>query len=536
MRAIPLMVALSVYSTGLLAQSPPASGSENAGAKEAEAGQKDQGALAGKASGEPGSVKRAWVIAPRVTVQETITDNVSLGFGNKTSDQVTEVSPGIGIEGNTARLKLHLDYKLRELYYAQGSRGNASYNALNSFATLEAIENLFYVDMTGVISQQTISAFRTQSTGDYNINNNSTETSTFRLSPYFKGRFGGLADYEARYTRSMLRTKSSFVSDADIDEFSGKLSGNTPLALLTWMADADRQKNDYSLGRSTEGDRLRGFLSYQIHPEVKLSGSVGQESNDYISFQKQSWNTHGYGVDWTPTDRSKVSVFRETRFFGHGHKVELSQRFPLSMVKYTDTRDVSALPMRFSSIGLGTIYDLLYAQLASATIPVGMTRADYTNALLNAAGIPADTQVVSGFLSSQVSLQRHQDLTMLLRGARNIITLSYTRSQNDRLGTALGAADDFAAVSSIVQKGVGLTWSHQLSALSSLNVSGSRMRSVGSGSTVNPEYTRKMFSAGLTTSLGAKTKAALTARRVEADSSVTPYTENAVVGSISLEF
>jgi hypothetical protein len=52
---------------------------------------------------------------------------------------------------------------------------------------------------------------------------------------------------------------------------------------------------------------------------------------------------------------------------------------------------------------------------------------------------------------------------------------------------------------------------------------------------VNPESTQKSLSAGITTKLGAKTNGALTARRTET-SGTSPYTENAVVGSISVQF
>ena len=68
--------------------------------------------------------RRAWNIVPSVTVQETFTDNVAPGQGTKTSDQVTEISPGVRLDGNAARLKMHLDYHLTELLYAQGTRGS----------------------------------------------------------------------------------------------------------------------------------------------------------------------------------------------------------------------------------------------------------------------------------------------------------------------------------------------------------------------------------------------------------------------------
>jgi uncharacterized protein (PEP-CTERM system associated) len=132
---------------------------------------------------------------------------------------------------------------------------------------------------------------------------------------------------------------------------------------------------------------------------------------------------------------------------------------------------------------------------------------------------------------------RRQELSYVLLGVRNTLTLAVNRTRNDSLGTLLVAADDFSNVSAITQQGFTVGWSRQLSALSSLSVTGARSRSTGAStsSTVNPDSTQKSLSAGITTKLGAKTNGALTARRTET-SGTNSYTENAVVGSISVQF
>lgn len=485
-------------------------------------------------SGVP--AKRAWNIVPSISIRETFTDNASPGQAGKARDQITEVSPGIRLDGNAARVKMHFDYRLSELYYAQGTRGSQTQHALNSFGTLEAVEKLLFVDVSGNISRQNISAFGVQSPSNYSDNSNSTETSNFRISPYLRGRLGGYADYEARYSRSALRAKSAAASDSDIQEWRGRVSGDTPLAFIGWSAEGSRQSSDYTLGRKTESDNIRGRLTYRVDPQLKLSASIGRESNDYLSLTKQTWNTSGYGADWSPTERTQVSAFREKRFFGNGHTFSVSHRLPRSAIKYVDSRDIASLPNQFATVGLGNIYDLLFSQMASS-IPDQDARAVFVNSLLQQSGIAPNTQVNAGFLSSQVTLMRRQELSYVLQGVRNTLTLAANRSRNERLGTGLGTGDDYSSVSDIAQQGFNVGWSHQLSPLSSLNVTGTRSRSTGSSATsaVNPENTQKSLSAGVTTKLGAKTNGALTARRTET-SGTNPYTENAVVGSISVQF
>ncbi|MGE5386982.1 MAG: TIGR03016 family PEP-CTERM system-associated outer membrane protein, partial [Betaproteobacteria bacterium] len=125
--------------------------------------------------------RRAWTITPTIEVTERLSDNILLTNTNRKSDEVTEISPGLRIDGQTARLKVHFDYQLRGIYYAEGSQSSHTQNALNTFGTLEAVDNLLYLDFSGVITQQSISAFGTQSPSTVNVNANSTETANFRL-------------------------------------------------------------------------------------------------------------------------------------------------------------------------------------------------------------------------------------------------------------------------------------------------------------------------------------------------------------------
>ena len=99
------------------------------------------------------------------------------------------------------------------------------------------------------------------------------------------------------------------------------------------------------------------MLIYRLFPEFRLRGSGGYESNNYQSINNEGQSTYGFGFDWTPTERSQASGFWEHRFFGTGHNVLLSHRFPLSSIIYTDIKDVYLTPNQSASAGLGTVYD-----------------------------------------------------------------------------------------------------------------------------------------------------------------------------------
>lgn len=478
--------------------------------------------------------QRAWTISPTIYVSERLSDNILLTDTNRKSDQVTEIAPGLRIDGQTARLKAHFDYQLRGLFYAQGSRGNHTQNSLNTFGTLEALENWLYLDFSGVITQQSISAFGTQSPSTVNVNANSTETSNFRLSPYLKGRLLGYADYELRYSRSTLNSQSSGAFDSDTQEWTGKISGATALASLGWSLEGHRTEVDYTGARKNESDVFRGLMNYRFAPEIRVSASLGSESNNYISGDKQTWNTHGYGFDWSPTERTLLSAFRERRFFGNGHTVSFTHRTPLTSWRISDSRDVSLAPNTMTTVGLGTIYDLMY-NLYQSSIPNATQRAAFVTGLLQQNGVSPNTPVLAGFLSSQASVQRQQEISVALQGVRNTVTLIASRSENQRLGSTLGrGAGDFAVTSAIRQHGFSMNWAHHLTPLSSLSVMASQQNSAGDANIQGTKL--RTVTLSYSTKFDPKTTASLGFRRALFESSTNPYQENAITGTLTVLF
>jgi len=474
---------------------------------------------------------RAWSIKPRVNLTETWTDNVRLG-GTQNSgeaDLITQIAPGIRIDGKSARLKAFLDYSLNAQTYLKSDNSRIQ-NALNSFATLEAVDNWLYVDASARISQQAISAFGAQSPSTGSINSNSTETSTLRLSPYIRGQFGGWADYALRYNRSTTRSDASTVSNVDLDEWAGQLSGATPFRAMRWSLDATRQAVDYSSGRETEASRFFGRLTYLLTPQFRVIGSAGWEENNYASIDQQARTTHGYGFDWNPTERTQVSAFKERRFFGDGHNINISHRFPRSSIRFTDSRDVSVLPNQFSSVGQGNVYDIYFEQFASL-IPDPVQRAAFVNAFLAQNGINPNTQVTSSFLSSRATIQRRQQLSLTLQGARNSVTFLANRNQSESTLASTALIDDFSQANVIRQQGFSLNFSHKLSEITNLNALLSRQESSGSGTT-SPKTTTNLMQLNLSTKLGPKTTGSLSVRHSESDGT-SSFKEKALIGVVS---
>lgn len=480
-----------------------------------------------------------WDITPTLSVNETLTDNVGLSATDRQGDLVTDIAPGIRIVGHGDRARLNLDYQLHNHLYARDSSRNRTQNLLNAVGSVEAIEDWLFIDLSGAIAQQSISAFGGTAPDASRRTGNSTETRTFRISPYIEGSFGSLADYRLRHERLISSASSSRVSDLDRKQWEGELKGVTGLSTLTWQLDAMTRTISNGSSRSVDADQARAMLKYRFDPQFRVSILCGREWNNYFGPERIGKAMHGGGIEWSPTERTQVALSRTRRFFGDAQTINLSHRSRQTVWRYSDTKDVTvtANPARIG--GYGEMFDLYYSlyapQLAAQypNDPDGLNNAIV--ALLQANGITPDQQAGSGFLSARVLLQHRRQLSLALIGVRNTLTLAAVQSDSEPLGSALGGQpDDFSLASGIRQRGLSANWSHRLSGLSTLNALVSRQISTATGGS-NLETTQNLMLINFTTQLAGKTRATLGARHTTVEGATT-YRENALTGSLSHQF
>ncbi|MFB0935692.1 MAG: TIGR03016 family PEP-CTERM system-associated outer membrane protein [Propionivibrio sp.] len=480
-----------------------------------------------------------WTITPSISVTETATDNVDQVDKHRTSSLITDISPGIFIAGEGDRVKLRFDYRMHNLFYSDDSSRNEVQNSLNAFGTLEALENWFFVDAYASISQQNLSAFRGStysSSVDTNNSNNTTETSTYRISPYFKGILGTSTDYELRYNLSKTTADEGSGYDTETRGFSGRLAGMTRFSQFGWMLDGFTQKSKFDRGRDTEADLVRGTLTYRYDPQFRVSLIAGWESNDYNSLDMESHTIKGAGFEWAPTDRTLLSARREDRFFGNSDNITFTHRTAGSAWSYRQTKDAYTSTDERSGT-VGTYYSL-FDSLFSSAIPNPAARAAYINALLLSNGISPNAQLQGGFLTTGVTLQNRKELSFALIGVRNTVTFAATKSDTQAFTGSIGsgwyAGTDFSNVNNVDQTGASVNWSHKLTGLSTLTGTVARLESKsGGGGTYQTDET--LVAINFLTRLGPKTTAGLGARRVEVDGT-TNYTENVLTGTISHQF
>ena len=136
-----------------------------------------------------------WDITPRISVSETYSDNINLDDNDKEWEMVTEVTPGISIHGEGARLRADLDYQMQNTFFLRESDGNGTFHQLNANGTAEVTRNFFFVDGASTMGQAVVDANDTASTGNLNNAGNRTDFYTYSLSPYIFPHFGNIGKY-----------------------------------------------------------------------------------------------------------------------------------------------------------------------------------------------------------------------------------------------------------------------------------------------------------------------------------------------------
>lgn len=475
--------------------------------------------------------KQSIKVTPRVTVTETWTDNVRLNNIGQT-ERITEVSPGLHVDVNKARVKGFFDYALSGIAYANSSSANRSVNALSSNLQLEAIDGTLFFDASGSISQQAASAFGAQLVDNTTLNSNRTEVSTYRISPSMKGHLGDVATYSARYSRSITSNGASGASDNATNELNVGFKGDFGAKRLSWVADIKNQEVSYSAGRTTESGAVLLGLAFAVTPRFNVSANTGVESNNFTSLNKESQTLNGAGLAWTPLGSTKLSASLLHHSYGDTYNLNFDHRTARTVWSFSDSKSVSQSPNTQGAGSRGSAYDLYYAQFAS-TEPDPVARAQLVNAYLQTYGISPSATVNTGFTTASVALEHRQQLSFALLGVRRTITFIASQSESTRLDTVTTAIDDFNASPTVRQQAFSCNFAHRLTPDYSLGLLLSQIKTSGSLSTQSLNV--RSVNLNLTGKVSKKTTASIGLRKVDAESSTAPYSESAVTARVNLQ-
>jgi uncharacterized protein (PEP-CTERM system associated) len=465
----------------------------------------------------------------KVGVSGTYSTNTQR-LGNGGSGLTLEVTPGVRWVGNGARVKGFVDYGLGLQQHTNGNASGNTRHSLNANTTINAWNNQAFVDVSGVVAQQSVSAFGTQPINSLTSANQS-QSSSYRVSPYIQGTLPGGVGLTARYTAQTTSSQSSVLGDSTTGSWSLGLNQRN-LGRLGWSAQASRTTAQYSGGRDTTSNALQGSLFYSLTPQLTLSAIAGRESNNQLTATAQSYNNTGWGADWRPSDRTSLSFNRSQRYFGSGHSLSFNHRTGHTIWRYSDSRSANDSPLQATTATLGTLFDLL-DNLFQTLEPDPVRRAQLVQSELNRLGLPANALVTQNFLTNSATVLRSQVLSVALQGVRGTLTFALNRSVSSRLSKVANLGDDFDTNNSITQNGWSLSYAHRLTPTTSASLTLSDQSNNGSSGISSGS---RSYSMGLTTQFGLRTTGGLQLRHTSSSGNTNPYSETAVVGNLNHRF
>jgi len=250
-----------------------------------------------------------WHVQPRFLLSETYSDNIYLApSGDKQDDFVTQVNPGISVDGQGKRVKARINYSLQNAMYASDSSLNVTNQHLNADGSAELVKNLFFMDARSSISQQIADARGRVGLDNLNIGNQAN-VFTYGISPYLKLRMASFAKAELHFSDDHVENQSDSISDAETQDYNAQIKSGSRFGRMQW--DANYQQRD--LLRSTVGDSHYQSANADIHYNLLSSWNLlvhgGYEDNSLPNIADPHNGSYwSAGLEWAPSSRFSASA------------------------------------------------------------------------------------------------------------------------------------------------------------------------------------------------------------------------------------
>lgn len=278
-----------------------------------------------------------------ISVSEIYTDNRCLVRDDKEDAWSTSVSlnsgSGLGYSRQGSRASLSLDGSVqintdkddRAGCDTSGSRTGSRFSPrLRANGKVELIEQILFVDASASARQTTLDPFSISDENETSRQNRNT-TYTYKVSPYLKGRIKDFAQGVLRFNYDDQYNSEDGVDDSsrssatlDIDSISD--------SKLSWGISGDYTRESYDQNNLNEG-RDNDFasasarLGYQISKRWKITGTTGQDFNDFKSTLDENdgsfWNA---AINWDPSPRTSIEVGTGERFYGSNDRFSITHK------------------------------------------------------------------------------------------------------------------------------------------------------------------------------------------------------------------
>jgi uncharacterized protein (PEP-CTERM system associated) len=474
-------------------------------------------------------------ITPSVRVSETLTDNVTLASKDaRQSDWITTITPSLALTGSTGHSQNSLQVSLNSSLYKDDTSRNTNYLTMQALSKLDAFDRKLFLDLQASISREVVSAFGPRSADGLTGQANQASVQSFSASPYYRMRFAGGGNAELRYTLTQTHSDAANYQNTNAGTWAINAGDPYLTGRLGWSASASDSTTQYSNRRDVHVQLARLYGLIHVTPELTLRAIGGVEGNNYSTTALDSRTIYGAGFEWNLSPRTRVDGNWEDRFFGAGYNLNAEHRMSRVVFRSTLSRDVSSSNQ--NGTAAVTMYDLLMTMFAS-TITDYTARDAYVRQYMQSRNLTDTVLGTQQVLSNGATLLQRAQVSMAIEGVRNTFAVTASRaSRRSVTDQTYSLGTDLSSNTQVNDTTGSAILSHQLTPLTSANIDLTMTRSVSDGSSGQAVSLRtRRVSLGLNTRLTKQTSVSCSVRNNKGSGN-SEYSENAVVGSVSVQF
>ncbi|MHB1352273.1 MAG: TIGR03016 family PEP-CTERM system-associated outer membrane protein [Thiobacillus sp.] len=466
-----------------------------------------------------------WRFEPTLTASTTYTDNANQSATDPDDALILSATPGFTLRSEgSRRVQASLHYGATGVLRFGNDESDDLYHNLNAVGKAELVEDFLFVDGTARVSQELISLLGSPADAEVNDANRAT-VGTYSISPSIQKRLGTFANAQARYTKSGALFENDVASDSNSNAFTASLRSGTRFDDLMWSLDYAIRETDYRDSADTTFERTSATLGYALSRKFRVFGTVGEDSNEYLSVTDTDGSFYRVGFGWAPTRRTSIEASAGESYFGPTYGVLASHRTRNTRWELRYSEDVSDISR------LVTDYSNLLA--VNASCPAG-TILPAVPGLLDLVNAGCDLDLFFGtslannvFIARQLIAGVSWDL-----GARTTMAVRFSDLTRE-FQTATQGEDRVQSVSGIVN--------YRLSPRTSANGGLSFIRNSLDGTAAGGaarEDDIMSFHVGLNHRFTEQFNGALIYRRIERDSNAASadYEENRITASVTMRF
>lgn len=250
-----------------------------------------------------------WRLNTYLDFAEVYTDNVSLApAGAEEGEFITQIRPGVSLNGQSGRAKLDLSYRLQNLIYGHDVTRNDSNHQLLAKGNLEVAKEWLFVDARSSISQQIVDADRSVPLDNFNVGNRA-DVITYGVSPYLKLRLGSYVAGEMRYAIDRVENQSNALSDLETTQYMANLNNGPSFNRLTWGMKFSRNEMNRESGPDSLRENGVAVARYRVHQTFNALARGGYENNDIVTTRSiENGSYWSVGGEWLPSRHFTLSA------------------------------------------------------------------------------------------------------------------------------------------------------------------------------------------------------------------------------------